>query len=142
MSATYTWSINQLAVLPSHEGKTDVVAKVSWSYRGVDADGVGSSRGGNTEVTYNPKDKFTPFADLTEAQVLGWVTPTITPEQMTEMEAGINGDISWQIAQASANDPVTPPLPWPSTPPAAEEVAPPLLEEVAPPLVAPKGSTK
>jgi hypothetical protein len=39
---------------------------------------------------------------------------------MTEMEAGINGDISWQIAQSTANNPVTPPLPWPTTPPTAE----------------------
>lgn len=111
MSATYTWSINQLAVLPSHEGKTDVVVKVSWSYRGVDADGVGSSRGGNTEVTYNPKDKFTPFADLTEAQVLGWVKDAVTSDQIAEMEAGIIGDIDWQ--KQPSNEPVSPPLPWP-----------------------------
>lgn len=121
MSISYTWSVNQLTAYPSHEGQTDVVFKVMWSYRGVDSNGVGSSRGGITEVTYNAGAPFTPFAQLTEAQVLGWVQPTITPEQMTEMESGINGDISWQIAQASSNEPVTPPLPWPTVQPTVAE---------------------
>jgi hypothetical protein len=120
MSISYTWNINALECYPTYESQTDVVFNVTWSYRGVDSNGVGSSRGGKTEVTYTAGSPFTPFAQLTEAQVLGWVQPTITPEQMTEMEAGINGDISWQIAQASSNDPVTPPLPWPTTPPTAE----------------------
>ena len=132
MSVNYSWSINQLTAYPTYQSQSDVVFKVQWSYRGVDSNGVGSSRGGITEVTYTTGAPFTPFAQLTQDQVLGWVTPTITPEQMTEMEAGINGDISWQIAQASANDPVTPPLPWPAAQP---EIAPPLLPEVAPPHI-------
>jgi hypothetical protein len=114
MSITYTWSVNQLTVHPTHDGKTDVVATVSWSYRGVDATGVGSSRGGVTDVTYNAKAPFTPFADLTEAEVLGWVQSTITSEQKAEMEAGISGDIDWQ--KQPSNEPVSPPLPWPTTP--------------------------
>jgi len=138
MSISYTWAINQLTAYPIYESQTDVVFKVQWSYRGVDSNGVGSSRGGNTPVTYTAGSPFTPFNQLTEAQVLGWVQPTITPEQMTEMEAGINGDISWQIAQASANDPITPPLPWPTQQPIAEEAVPPLLPEVAPPLITPE----
>lgn len=143
MSISYTWSINQLTAYPTYESQTDVVFNVTWSYRGVDSNGVGSSRGGKTEVTYTAGSPFTPFAQLTEAQVLGWVQPTITPEQMTEIEAGIAGDISWQIAQAIANNPVTPPLPWPSATIPAEEIVPPMLPDVAPPLVdAPVAPTK
>jgi hypothetical protein len=143
MSISYTWSINQLECYPTYESQTDVVFNVTWSYRGVDSNGVGSSRGGRTAVTYTAGSPFTPFNQLTEAQVLGWITPTITPEQMTEMNDGIDGDISWQIAQASANNPVTPPLPWPQASIPAEEVVPPMLPEVAPPLVeAPVAPTK
>ena len=143
MSISYTWQVNQLTAYPTYESQTDVVFNVTWSYRGVDSNGVGSSRGGKTEVTYTAGSPFTPFAQLTEAQVLGWVQPTITPEQMTEMEAGIAGDISWQIAQASANNPVTPPPPWPSATIPAEEIVPPMLPDVAPPLVdAPVAPTK
>lgn len=112
MSISYTWSINQLQCYPTYESQTDVVFNVTWSYHGVDSNGVGSSRGGITEVTYAAGAPFTPFADLTEAQVLGWVMPTITNVQLADMDAGIAGDIDWQIQQASANNPVTPPLPW------------------------------
>jgi hypothetical protein len=132
MSINYTWHVNQLIAYPTYESQTDVVFKVQWFYRGVDANGVGSTRGGETDVTYAAGAPFTPFAQLTEAQVLGWVQPTITPEQMTEMNDGIDGDISWQIAQSTANNPVTPPLPWPAAQP---EIVPPMLPNVVPPLV-------
>jgi hypothetical protein len=122
MSITYKWHIDQLTAYPTYESQTDVVFKVTWSYRGVNANGVGSSRGGITEITYAAGSPFTPFADLTEAQVLGWVTPTITNVQLADMDAGIAGDIDWQIQQASANNPISPPLPWPIQQP---EVAPP-----------------
>ena len=121
MAITYTWSINQLECYPTYESQSDVVFNVTWSYRGKDDNGVGSSRGGKTEVTYVAGSPFTPFNELTESQVLGWVQPTITPEQQAEMEAGISGDIQWQIDQASANTPVTPPLPWPQETPVAGE---------------------
>lgn len=114
MSINYTWQISQLQCYPTYESQTDVVFEVIWNYRGVDSNGVGSSRGGKTAVTYTAGSPFTPFAQLTEAQVLGWVQPTITPEQMTEIEAGIIGDIDWQ--KQPSNEPVSPPLPWPTTP--------------------------
>lgn len=119
MSINYTWQINQLECYPTYESQTDVVFNVRWSYRGVDSNGVGSTRGGITEVTYTAGAPFTPFADLTEAQVLGWVTPTITNVQLADMDAAIAGDIDWQIQQASANNPVSPPLPWPAQTPTA-----------------------
>lgn len=108
MSITYKYSVNQLECYPTYESQTDVVFTVVWSYRGVDADGVNSARGGRTEVTYNAGAPFTPFNELTEAQVLSWVN--ITPEQQAAMEAEIAGDIEWQKNQT--NEPVIPPLPW------------------------------
>jgi len=108
MSITYTWSISQLTAYPTYESQTDVVFEVRWYYRGVDANGVGSSRGGIQEVTYVAGSPFTPFNELTEAQVLGWVS--IPAELQAEMEAGIAGDIDWQKNQT--NEPVSPPLPW------------------------------
>ena len=117
MAITYTWSVDRLECYPTYESQTDVVFNVTWSYRGKDENGVGSSRGGITPVTYVSGSPFTPFDQLTQDQVLGWVTPTISAEQQAEMEAGISGDIQWQINQASSNDPITPPLPWPVNPP-------------------------
>lgn len=117
MSITYKYSVNQLECYPTYESQTDVVFNVVWSYRGVDENGVGSSRGARTEVTYNAGSPFTPFADLTEAQVLGWVN--ITPEQQAAMEAEIAGDIEWQNNQT--NEPISPPLPWGNAQPEAAE---------------------
>jgi len=132
MAITYTWAVDHLECYPTYESQTDVVSKVTWSYRGKDENGIGSSRGGITPVTYTAGSPFTPFNQLTETQVLGWVTPTITTEQQTEMEAGINGDIQWQINQASANNPVSPPLPWPQEQPVIEPPAPVISEPPAP----------
>jgi len=121
MAITYTWSVDRLECYPTYESQTDVVFNVTWSYRGKDANGIGSARTGVTEVTYAASSPFTPFNELTEAQVLGWVQPTITAEQQSEMEADITGDINWQIEQASANNPISPPLPWPVNQPEAAE---------------------
>jgi hypothetical protein len=112
MSISYTWTINQLTAYPTFESHTDVVFKVQWFYRGVNSDGIGSARGGIADVTYTAGSPFTPFAELTEEQVLGWVQDTITPEKLAQMETEIVGDIDYQIEQANANNPISPPLPW------------------------------
>ena len=112
MAITYTWKVDRVECYPTHEGQTDVIFNVTWSYRGKNDDGVGSSRGGRTDVTFDPKGTFTPFAELTEDVVLGWVKPGLSNDQITQMETEIAGDIDWQIAQNSANNPTSPPLPW------------------------------
>jgi hypothetical protein len=121
MAITYTWKVLELTAYPTYESQSDVVFKVMWQYLGKDDQGNGSSRGGATEVTYNAGAPFTPYADLTEEQVLGWVEPLISDEKKAEMAAEIAGDIQWSIDQQSADNPVTPPLPWPMTMPAAAE---------------------
>lgn len=128
MSISYTWQINQLTAYPTYESQTDVVFKVQWSYRGVNQNGVGSSRGGITDVTYTAGAPFTPYAELTEAQVLGWVQAAVTPTEISDMEAGIAGDIAWQVEQASANNPVTPPLPWPNNEPVPAQAEAPVVD--------------
>lgn len=123
MPVTYTWHINQLTAYPTYENQTDVVFKVQWNYRGVDANGIGSSRGAITEITFDPAEKFIPYSELTEAEVLGWVKAVINAEQITQMETEIVGDIDYQIAQASANNPISPPLPWPVNTPTSANTA-------------------
>lgn len=120
MAITYKWSVNQVECYPTHEGQTNVVTKITWALRGVDENGVGSSRGGISSVTYEAGAPFTPFNELTEAKVLEWVKPMVSAEQEAEMKAGIVGDINWQIEQANANSPTTPALPWPIVMPNVE----------------------
>ena len=111
MAITYTWNINQLSTLPSHEGQKDVVVKVQWSIRGVDENGVGSSRGAITELTY-AGGAFTPYNELTKDVVVDWVKATLNKGDIKQMESEIAGDITWQNEQSNSNEPVSQPVPW------------------------------
>ena len=59
-------------------------------------------------MSLDPAAPFTPYADLTEAQVIGWVQGAMGAEQVAAYEANVAQQIADQI-----NPPVvTPPLPW------------------------------
>jgi hypothetical protein len=115
MSATFTWSVVQMNCAKMADGETDVVFNVQWSCEGQQASGgetFSGAQNGNTLVQYRQGDPFTPYDQLTQQQVLGWVWANPTTSQAI-IEAQIQQDIDRQI-----NNPVvTPPLPW--APPAA-----------------------
>ena len=107
MTATYTWTVVQMDCYPEVDGETDVVFTVHWTLTGVDGDYTGSVYGSQA-LTLDPGAPFTPYADLTEAQVIGWVQAAMGAEQVAVYEANVAGQIANQI-----NPPVvTPPLPW------------------------------
>lgn len=107
MSITYTWTVLQMDCYPQADGETDVVFTVHWSLTGTD----GTYNGGvysSQAVAVDPAAPFTPYADLTEEQVVGWVQAAMGAEQVAAYEANIAQQIADQI------DPpvVVPPLPW------------------------------
>ena len=111
MTITNTWGVQQMDAYPEYEGQTDVVFTVHWTLTGTDGTYVGSVYG-SQGVTIDPDAPFTPYEDLTEAQVIGWVQAAMGAEQVAAYEANVAQQIADQI------DPpvVTPPLPWaPST---------------------------
>jgi len=77
---------------------------------GVDGDySAELSNSAQFEVIADQPD-FTPYADLTEAQVLGWIQTQLGTDGVANLEACIQGQIDSQI-----NPPVSPentPLPW------------------------------
>jgi hypothetical protein len=107
MAVTYTWAVQQMDAYPEEDGETDVVFNVHWTLSGTD----GTYQGyvyGTQGVTINPDEPFTPYADLTQDQVLGWVFAAMGAEQVASYEANVAQQIQDQI-----NPPVvTPPLPW------------------------------
>lgn len=109
MSATIAWKIVQMVAYPQLEGQTDVVFEVYWSCNGAQtANGkTYSDYVTNTaKVTYTAGSPYTPYADLTQAQVLGWVWASGVDQAVTE--AAVQQAIDLQI-----NPPVvSPPLPW------------------------------
>lgn len=107
MAITYNWHIAQLDCYPEHEGNTDVVFVAHWRMDGTDGEHTAGVYG-SVGLTLDPEADFTPYADLTEAQVVGWVKDALGEEQV----AGYEDNVAAQI-DALVNPPVvTPALPW------------------------------
>lgn len=107
MAVTYTWNITAMDCYPQHDGETDVVFTVHWTLNGTDGTYNGSVYG-TVGVTYDASAPFTPYADLTQNQVVGWVEAALGAEQVASLEA----NIATQIANQANPPVVTPPLPW------------------------------
>ena len=107
MTVTYNWSVAQMDAYPEYENHTDVVFTVHWRMDGTDGEHTAGVYG-SVGLTLSPEATFTPYADLTEAQVIGWVKDALGEEQVASYEANVAQQIADQI------DPpvVTPPLPW------------------------------
>ena len=105
MSTTFNWTVTAMDCYPQADGETDVVFVVHWTCAGTD--GTYSSSVYNTQaVTYTAGSPYTPYADLTQDQVLGWIWAAGVDKAATE--AAVQQMIDNQI-----NPPVvTPPLPW------------------------------
>ena len=82
MTNTYTWTVQALDCYPTYEGETDVVFVVSWRCDATDGT-YSSFNTGQTQVPYISGDPYTPYADLTQDQVLGWVW-AVTSEADTQ----------------------------------------------------------
>ena len=107
MAITNTWTIAQLECYPEYEGQPDVVTVVHWRLTGTDGEYTGSVYG-SIGLTLDPDAPFTPYASLTQDQVIGWVKDAMGEEQVAAHETNVAQQIADQI-----NPPVvTPALPW------------------------------
>ena len=103
----YNWVIERLDCYPERDGETDVVFTVHWRLNAVDGE-YGATGYGSVGLTYDASAPFTPFADLTQAQVVGWAQAALGPDQVAQMKTALANAIAAQI-----NPPVvSPPLPW------------------------------
>ena len=102
---TFTTTIKAMYTLPQVEGQTDVVVNAMWEVTGVQ-DTYTASIGGNSQFTIAQGAGFTPYADLTQAQVIGWI-----PEnQITSAQACVQGQIDSMITPPVS--PTSQALPW------------------------------
>ena len=107
MPITNTWGVVQMDAYPELDGKTDVVFTVHWNLTGSDGTYTGYVYG-SVGVTLDPDAPYTPYDQLTQEQVVGWVQAALGEEQVAAYEANVAKQIEDQI-----NPPVvTPPLPW------------------------------
>jgi hypothetical protein len=102
---TFITTINSMYVLPQVDGQTDVVVNAIWQVTGVDGEHT-ASIGGNSQFTLEQGASFTPYSQLTEAQVIGW----IPADQIASAQACVEGQIQSLITPPSS--PQNTPLPW------------------------------
>jgi len=105
MSATITWSVTAMDAYPQAEGQTDVVFTVHWTCAGVQ-DTYTASVYSTCSVTYTAGSPYTPYAQLTQDQVLGWIWAGGVDKANTEAAVNL------QIANLINPPVVQPPLPW------------------------------
>lgn len=104
-TTTFTWNISQLDCLPTSPEGTDYVVTAHWQCNGVFADTCGSVYS-TTAFTVAEGSDFTPYSDLTQDQVLGWIWTSGVDKDATEL--AVDKQIQNQIAPPI----VSPTLPW------------------------------
>lgn len=106
---TYTWSILAMSVMPVLDGETDVVVSAQWNILGEDQ-GYAYNLAGWQQFTLKQGEGFTPYDQLTEAQVIGWVQDTMGENQVNNLQASVEGSLNAMINPPV--EPTNPPLPW------------------------------
>jgi len=99
-----TWNITQLDCKPKEDDYTDVVVTAHWNCSSKEETYTGYVYG--TCSFQMPKGEFTPYADLTLDQVLGWCWANRVDKDATEAA------VQTQIDNQKNPPIVTPPLPW------------------------------
>lgn len=104
MAAATQWVVEWVKCKPVDGEYTDVVVTAGWRCNGVDGDHSGSVY--STCSFPAPEGSFTPYSQLTQDQILGWIWASGVDKDAAE--AAVQQQINDQI-----NPPITqPPLPW------------------------------
>jgi len=108
MATTTTWSIQWMQTSTQEiNGFSEVVLTVGWNLEGTDGTYTASNYGTASLTPPQEGDPaFTPYANLTQDQVLGWVWESGVDKTAAE-EA-----VTQQVANLANPPVVTPPLPW------------------------------
>lgn len=108
---TYNFKINAVDCYTSKDGLEKVAYNVHWSYFGTDGTHTASMIGVQSIGEPDPEN-FVAFENLTEEQVIGWISSSMDVEQM-------QANLDSQIAELAAPSKVTLQL---ATPVVEEEV--------------------
>ena len=106
---TINWIIERLLVRPTEGTLTDVVITADWRCNGTDETYSGTCYGSCSFQP--PSGEFTPYEDLTQAQVLNWCYANGVDQ------AAIEANVTQQIENQINPPVVTLPLPWVPVPP-------------------------
>jgi len=85
---TYNWNVEQMDTYPEKDGLTDVVFKVHWTLVGTEENYRGSVYG-TVLVTLDEESIYTPYNELTQEQVVGWIKESLGAEKVTSYEDNV-----------------------------------------------------
>jgi hypothetical protein len=107
-TTVFSWTISELNCAVESEGLPDVINVIHWRYNATQVDGektyFADTYGASSVAQPNPQN-FIPYADVTEAEVIGWLTEILPVEAM---QLALENNIALQINPVE----VTLPLPW------------------------------
>ena len=99
---TITWSITSMTILPQVDGYSDFAWQVGWLCSATDGTNTQTMGSGVTFYPAQQTEPYTPYDQLTEAQVIGWVQQALGPETTAKTETVLTNSLTAQVA----------PLPW------------------------------
>ena len=115
---TFNWTISAVERTVSQESLENVIKTVHWRYRGTDENDVTAETYGATAIgDPNPVD-FTPFDEVTESDVIGWledimsIAPEVVegeeaqPSQLEAIQANIEAQIDLLVAPTTITGPL------------------------------------
>jgi len=99
MAITYTWNCKTVDTYPTKSDQADVIFNVHWRLTGVDDTEDLNSSDSYGVVSLDTEDlsTFTAFADVTEANVIGWVEATLGTHQVASIKTSIDNQIAEKI---------------------------------------------
>jgi hypothetical protein len=105
MTTIFNWTVSAMDCTPQVGNETDVVFNVHWTCSGTDGT-YSASIYSTCAIPAPTGSAFTPYDQLTQNQVLGWIWADGVDKTATE--AAVQQQINSQINPTV----VTPPLPW------------------------------
>ncbi len=122
---TFQYVVTSMLSYPQYESETDVVFKVYFDYVGSDTVSVQSQDpitklpititrdftskiNSAVNVTYQGGTAFTPYSQLTNSQVIGWIESSVNPDMVNAWQTLITNEINQQINPTEQQLP----LPW------------------------------
>ena len=95
------WKINTLDRDLTQGDNENIISTIHWSASDTDADGNTGSSYGSVGVTLVGTP--TPYADITEADAIGWAKDALGDEQVTAIEEGIASQIDLKANPTTAS---------------------------------------
>jgi len=105
MAIEINWQVSEMNCLPQTQEGVNYVVTAHWQCNGVDGEYSGSVYS-TTGFSVEEGESFTPYADLTKEQVLGWIWANSVDKDTTEAA------VAQQIENQKNPPIVSPPLPW------------------------------